>query len=232
MNKLILFVTTLFALVGFAQDQSNEVIMDSLDNKYREDQFYLGVTYNLLGNKPDGLAQNGFSTGIQLGYIRDFPINKRRNIAIGIGLGYSYNSINQNLQILESGQGQLSYQIVSNDMFRSNRLSLHLVELPIEFRWRTSTAKAFSFWRIYTGIKFGYVFVSKYSFKGDPEDITINNVQGINDLQYGLTFSAGYDKINVNFYYGLSSLFEDSAKLNNGNIDSNLVKIGLIIYIL
>ena len=69
-----------------------------LDSLYREDQFYMSVTYNSLINLPDKVSQNSFSTGIHLGVIRDFPINKRRNLALALGLGYSFNSFNQNIK--------------------------------------------------------------------------------------------------------------------------------------
>src|SRR5690606_37202074 len=70
-----------------------------VDDKYREDQFYISVTYNLLQSKPDGMSQRGFSSGFHFGFIRDMPINDRRNIALGIGLGLSSNSYNQNMLI-------------------------------------------------------------------------------------------------------------------------------------
>ncbi len=231
--RTFLFVLIVFSCTFFyAQEQQVTTQADSIDVDYREDQFYFGVAYNLLGNKPENLAQNGFSTGIQLGYIRDFPLNAKRTLAFGVGLGYAYSSLNQNLQIQNDAQGQLSYQIVSSDMFTRNRISMHVVELPLEVRWRSSSFTNYNFWRIYAGLKFGYVFASKYTFRGSPEDFSISNLTSLRNLQFGLTFSAGYDKINLNFYYGLSSLLNNSATLNNTSIDSNLVKIGLIVYIL
>ena len=32
-----------------------------------------------------------------------------------------------------------------------------MIEMPIEFRWRNSTASSYKFWRIYAGAKLGYV---------------------------------------------------------------------------
>ena len=67
---------------------------DSLElyKNYREDQFYFSITYNILNNTSDGITQVGFSPGFHLGFIRDMPINKRRNVAVGVGLGLSINS--------------------------------------------------------------------------------------------------------------------------------------------
>jgi hypothetical protein len=130
-----------------AQEFSNKVE----DSLYREDQFYIGVSYNLLGKKPMNLSQTGFSSGFHLGFIRDMPINKKRNVAFGIGLGISSNSYNQNLLIDKDNLGNSTYSILDgNGTFIKNKFSTHLIELPFEFRWRTSTPTEYNFWRIYT----------------------------------------------------------------------------------
>ena len=51
--------------------------------KYREDQFYLGINFNLLLDFPEGVNQNGLSYGFQGGFIRDFPLNKACTFALG-----------------------------------------------------------------------------------------------------------------------------------------------------
>jgi len=221
-------------LCQFAKAQSTvqDTIVKTPDLNYREDQFYFAITYNLLNNMPSGMSQNGFSSGLQFGFIRDFPVNDRRNHAIGLGLGYSINSINQNLKINKDSQNNFEYILLEDDTFSKNKITLHFVELPIEFRWRTSTPTEYNFWRIYTGVKFGYIFSSVSKFQGEPEDSKIKSLDDLNDLQYGLTLSAGYDQFNIHIYYGLNTLFNDDAKLNGQSLDMNLIKLGLIIYIL
>ena len=149
-NLLLSIIFLLTAQSFFAQEAPLKV----LDSLYREDQFYAGVTYNLLSNKPTELNQNGFSSGFHFGFIRDMPINKKQNIAIGIGLGYSANSYNQNLKISKEATGGFVYEIIEdNTSFTKNKFSQHLIEVPIQFRWRTSTDTEYKFWRIYTGFK-------------------------------------------------------------------------------
>ena len=65
---------------------------EAVDSLYREDQFYIGVTYNTLQNRPIGVTQNNFTPSFSIGILRDMPINKARNKAIAAGLGYSLNS--------------------------------------------------------------------------------------------------------------------------------------------
>lgn len=221
----------LHAQDGLEETETKDSIVD---NNYREDQFYASITYNLLGKKTSGVSQSGFSSGFHIGFIRDMPINTKRNVAIGIGLGLSTNSFNQNVLISENN-GALNYAILDDDVsFSKNKFTTYLVEMPIEFRWRTSTATDYDFWRIYTGLKLGYIFYNSSKFKGLPNDIKLSNINDFNTLQYGLTLSAGYSNVNFYFYYALNSIFDSNVKLNESNetIEMNAVKIGLIFYIL
>ncbi|WP_034060996.1 porin family protein [Lacinutrix jangbogonensis] len=234
MKFIILFFCLCFAnTYSYAQEALSETIQE-VDALYKEDQFYFGLTYNLISKPPSGLVQSGFSGGFHFGYTKDMPINKRRNKAIGIGLGLSFNSFNQNIQISEDASGNTIFQIINENEITvtKNKFSTYMVEVPLEFRWRTSTAEEFKFWRIYTGFKLGYVFASNSIFEGTPQNIKIKNSKAINNLQYGLTLGAGYNTWNFYLYYALNPIFDDSAKIDGKIIEANAIKIGLMFYIL
>lgn len=228
--KLVLKI--LIVLISGQSCFSQEDITKEVDSLYREDQFYAGVTYNLLGNKPSDLSQSGFSTGLHFGFIKDMPLNDKRNVAIGIGLGYSMNSFNQNMQINEESGGSYSYTILDGNTYSKNKFSNHLIEIPIEFRWRTSTPTEYRFWRIYTGLKVGYAIVNTAKFKDDSRSIKYNNISDFNKLEYGFTLSAGYNTWNIYLYYGLNPIFSNNAVLEGDKIYMNAIKVGLIFYIL
>lgn len=229
MRKL-LFTLPLFLICQFTLAQDLVVEVDSL---YREDQFYAGFTYNLLGNLPSGISQSGFSSGFHLGFIRDMPINKRRNLALGLGIGYSGNSFNQNLQISEGTNNKYIYSIIDNSIaYSKNKFSQHLVEIPFEFRWRSSTTTEYKFWRIYTGFKTSYVVFNSSKYNGSPQNENYKNIRDFNDFQYGLTLSVGYNTWNFYLYYALNPIFDSNALLNNNPMEMNAIKIGLIFYIL
>lgn len=221
-----------FSFVVLAQNTSTEIDTNSLvDTKYKEDQFYIGVSYNLLSKQPNNLSQNGFSIGAQLGKIFDIPINKARNFGFGIGAGYAVNFLNHNLVITEDAFGT-NYDILNFDDFSKNRSSFHAIEVPLEIRWRTSNATSYKFWRIYAGMKFGYVIASNSKLKTSAGTSKVNGLSDLNTLQYGLTLSAGYDTWNAQIYYGLNSLFNDVETTEGVAVDMKLVKIGLIFYLL
>jgi len=227
---IVLCFLTMSSMHSQTVEEESVTVVDSL---YKEDQFYIGVTYNLLAFKPKGSSQNGFSSGLHFGFIKDMPINKQRNIAIGVGLGASFNSFNQNILISETN-GNTNFNILNDaeTPFSKNKFSMHLIELPIEFRWRTSTAKDYKFWRIYTGFKLGYSFVNGSKFVGDSGKIKLNNIDSFNKFQYGISLSAGYNTWNFYAYYALNPIFDKNSKIDNTVIDAKALKVGLMFYIL
>lgn len=232
--KKIAFIlyTMLFVQIGFGQIRQDSVPKIE-DSRYLEDQFYAAITYNILGKKPDGVSQSGFSSGFHLGYIRDIPLNKRRNFGFGVGLGLSADSYNNNLLVTKDDNGTYEYILLDqeNIQYTKNKFTTYTINLPIQIRWRTSTESEFKFWRIYTGFNIEYVFASTTKYKGELGTIKNRNIQSFNDFQYGLTISAGYNTWNIYFYYGLNPLF-NNISINGNVVDMNALKIGLIFYIL
>ena len=220
LNLLIILISTF----GIAQN-------DSISNKYLEDQFYIGITYNTLNKVPEGINQNGFSNGLSFGFIKDISVNQQGDFAFGLGLGYGRNTYFQNLKIFEVDENTL-FEKVSD--FSRNKFSLHTVELPIEIRWRRSTIDRYKFWRIYTGVKLAYVFASNAKLKKDGETIKVRGISSLEKLQYGLTVGAGYGTWNLNVYYGLSDIFDATALFEDTNtpVRGRDLRIGLIFYIL
>lgn len=230
MRALLIFISIIFLGQACLSQEINDKFVDSL---YKEDQFYVGVTYNLFGNKPENLSQSNFSTGFHFGFIKDMPINKNRNVAIGLGLGYSANSFNNNLHINKDDIGATSYRVLeNNDTYTKNKFSMHLVELPFEFRWRTSDATEYKFWRIYTGFKLGYLVANSTKYRDDLGNKKYRGIEDFNTIQYGLTLSVGYNTWNLHLYYCLNPIFSKKALLDGNSIDINAIKIGLMFYIL
>jgi hypothetical protein len=233
MRLFITFLLALYTLPSFSQEDVNSEVATKIkiDSLYREDQFYFSFALNTLQNKPAGLTQDKFSSGFSLGFLRDFPINKNRTMAIAPGIGLAFNNYNQNLKITDANQ-VLEYTIIDSDVsFDKNRFSQLLVEVPIEFRWRTSTYESHKFWRIYGGFKVGYLLYDESFYKDAYEKIVVRKNNDFNQFQYGTYISAGYNSINVFAYYGLNSLFQ-SAKTSTESIDMNSLNVGIMLYIL
>lgn len=233
MRLFLSFFLFVLVLPVFSQENSNteNVPKVKIDSLYREDQFYFGFTLNTLQNKPMGLTQDKFSSGFSTGFLRDMPVNKKRTIAIASGIGLTYNNYNQNLKITEANQIPVYTIIDSKTSFNKNRFTQFLVEVPIEFRWRTSTFESHKFWRIYGGFKMSYLIYDKSIYEDAQGKVVVTNNNDFNKLQYGAYISSGYNSINVYAYYGLNSLFQ-SAKTTTESIDMNSLNVGIIFYIL
>lgn len=225
MRQSLLFVFLLSSfVVGFAQDTTS-------DTQYREDQFYLGFSYSSFRNKPNTFSQNKFPFNVNLGFIRDFPLNKPRNFGLAVGLGYAFNSYFGNNRILDNGNNYDLIVLTSQDDYTKNQWITHSVAVPFQIRWRTSTPNLYKFWRIYSGIKASYVFSSKSIYRSENQKITLQSLP-LAPIQYGLTLDVGHSTWNLSLYYGLSSFFEKKSLPNNPDFHNvKELKIGLVFYV-
>jgi len=206
--------------------------MIETDSLYREDQFYLAFSYNILLNRPDGISQNKFSSGFTGGVLRDFPINKRRSWAIAPGLGISYNKYFHNLVISKSNEIP-QYNIITEGVnYNKNKLDQIFVDVPIEIRWRTSTPQSHKFWRIYSGIKLSYLVMDKSRYVDKTYNIKVTKNPDINKFQVGTYLVWGYNTWNFYGYYGITPLYGQKAKLKGEKVAFNTLNFGLMFYIL
>jgi hypothetical protein len=215
--RKFLFLVLLISSCVKAQSDSTFV-----DDKYLEDQIYLNLTYISLLNTPPPISQSGFSFGLGGGFIKDLPVNSRRNVAFGVGLGYGFNNYYFNVRFENEDPNEDRTTL-------NSKIMLHVVELPLEFRLRTSTSTRYKFWRLYPGFKISYAFAENLTL-GKDADFEVEGVAQYNDFLYGLTFSAGYNKWNIHLYYGLNDLITN-AEGNDYEFAITDFRIGLVFYV-
>jgi len=230
MKQCLFFILLCFNL--FAQNEKNLVFPET-DYLYREDQFYVAGTFHVIGDRPTGIDQTGFSGGLDFGFIRDMPINKKRNVAFGIGLGYSANVYNHDLFVDDSSTTTLYREVETDDNLDNNRFSVHSIEMPIQFRWRTSTPESYKFWRVYGGVQLGYMYYFNVRTLDESGNRTsIKNPDGLDRLRMGASLSFGWNTFNFYMYYGLNPLFDESVEVIDQQGAFNIIKFGLMFYIL
>lgn len=221
-------------LLSWSQSNLLENHFSKIDSIYREDQFYIGLGINFLSNKPVGMSQTGFSGGIHFGYIRDIPISDNRNIGIGIGVGLSVDTFSQNLFIGEDNSGKSIFDVIGGDVeFSTNRFANHVLEIPIQFRWRTSSiGDVKSFWRIYTGFNVGYMYYFKSTFEQPDNKVNQTQLDELNRTRFDFYFSFGKSKINFFLRYSLNNLFDAKLIDTKESVNISIIKTGLVFYIL
>lgn len=203
---------------------------DSLQigDKYAEDQLYLSVSYAQFFNQPQVISRSKFSYALSVGFLKDISLNKQGNFAVALGVGYGFDFFNHQLKVEEMNNATV---FSNGNQLNSNVFKAHNLEFPLELRWRTSTARTYDFWRIYAGVKFLYNLSNKFDSTDSTNSFSYKNVNAYRRFQYGLTLSAGYDEINVNIFYSLTPIFEN-ASIGGENINTGILKFGLIFYIL
>jgi hypothetical protein len=228
------FVFLFFSFSLLAQEQIEQFDLNSVDSLYREDQFYFGFHINLMDQLPDGVSQSGLSGGIMAGFIRDMPINKRRNWAIGLGLGLSANTYGHNLFIGQDEDRIGIFQILNRDedSYSSNRFSTYIAEIPLQLRWRTSTAEKSSFYRIYGGFTLGYIYHFRTNFENGTTSIRNSNISELNRLRTGVHLSFGSNFVNFHVQYNFNSLFDANIQGTDEEFGIEIFKFGFIFYML
>jgi len=194
----------------------------------------MGITYNLLLNKPSGVEQRNLPYGLQLGYIKDIPVNKANTIGLGVGLGYAINNYYTNIIAEENVNSNISYTIDAGAAkLNRSKVATHLIELPFELRWRNSTIDEYKFWRVYMGAKLGYVFNARSKLVTEDEKISFSN-DDVKNIHYGLTLNFGYNTWNIQVYYQLNNLFNDGVVIEDTleRVNVRPLRIGIIFYIL
>nr|WP_314866978.1 porin family protein [uncultured Flavobacterium sp.] len=233
-KKAILFLVFLFSFFpALAQENPNAAPLPAtkIDSLYREDQLYIGITYNVLKNAPAGFSNDKFSTGFSAGFLRDMPINKNRKLAIAPGVGLTFNNYSQNIGVT-STNGTPVYTILTDPAsYSNNKFSQLFVDVPLEFRWRGSTFENHNFFRIHAGVKLSYLLYDRSVLRSGLGDSIISSNPDFNKLLYGMYAAAGYGGANLYIYYGLNPIFK-TAQIAGTKVDAKSLNIGLIFYIL
>lgn len=235
MHRFVKHIMCLFwILVVFHSFGQDSLSIKEVDHQYREDQFYVGLTYNLLTRVPNDVKIKGVSGGIQFGFLRDMPINPQRNISIAIGAGLAFDKYGDNLFIGEDQNEESIFRPLLEDVeYAKNRFSTSSLEVPIEFRWRTSTATAYKFWRIYTGVRMSYTYWYSAYFEQTDNKVTQTKISEFQPLNFALTFAFGYATFNFYANYSLTPFFKDAYTVDKiEEIGFSPLKLGLIFYIL
>lgn len=219
MRLLVSLFFIFFVSIGFSQSETKPVV----DSLFREDQFYVSISYNILQKTPDNFNQYSFSTGLSAGFLRDFPISENRHWAIAPGIGYSFNDLKQNIDFSSISNG-------SETEIVKSRILLHYIDLPLEIRWRNATPDSHKFWRIYGGFMASYLLNGKFKYEGSFGSGTENINDLLNKFQYATYLTFGFNTWNAYIHYGLNPFFDKNKTATENNVTT--LKIGLMFYIL
>ncbi|MDR9399418.1 MAG: porin family protein [Salibacter sp.] len=220
--KVITFTISMlaFSISVFGQNQSQQPTTAQEPKKPMEkmDNFVVDLGYEMLmfENKPAGLDFKPWNNGMSFYLLYDRPIMSS-NFAIAIGGGISSQSYYSNSQIRRVGNEETedysTFQKLPDSVdYRNNKVALTYLDIPLELRYRSNEDKRGHRWKFTIGFKAGLQF--------DVHDkLVIDNSRkdkyktyifpDLYEFRYGAYFRAGYGKVGLNAYYGLSPLFNE-----------------------
>ena len=70
--------------IAWGQEETKSQVL------FREDQFYLGASFMILQSNQENFNPRGLSRHFQWGFIRDIPIMSSGKVALGLGIGMSF----------------------------------------------------------------------------------------------------------------------------------------------
>ena len=153
------------------------------------------------------------------------PINSSRNLAFGLGLGLNYNVVYTNLQFTDDMK---STTFVSSDV--TNQWNSVDAEIPIEFRWRSSTPTNYQFWRVYAGVVGHYSFSANQITKIGPirDKITLPAQK----FRLAFRINVGNNTWNLTYTHPIDLFFDFDKSTHNKSLSQlKTAKLGLIFYI-
>ncbi len=218
MRKLLLLLFLGSALQAAAQDEVTS---------FREDQIYFSIAYPYFSDAPSELIQNKLSYSFSLGFIRDMPINKKRTLAVGLGLGWESSTVFNNMQfeVLDDAVTATAIQ----GKYQKNVLNMQSFAVPFELRWRSATELKHAFWRIYSGMSFHLpiqLTAKNTSLEGVQKSTSLPHSSTL--LRWNIHF--GFNTWNISIAHDLRPWAKSNT--TNNSFDIKFTKIGLIFYIL
>ena len=224
LNLSYILIVFLSCLNIIGQEKLNNIGLTS----YRKDQIYFGASFMLLNSDQEKFKRQGISKQFQLGFVRDIPLISSRKLAIGLGLGYSFQDYNSNLVRFNINNGN-SIFIINYTLNQKSKLSFNFIEFPISLRWRNISFNN-KFERVYAGFKFQRNFLSKLKYRnGDIKNIS----DEVNNWNKELYLSFGYNTWNVYLSYDLNQIMKNFYNQYSGkSFNVKSIKIGLIFYML
>ena len=218
MRKLLLFLFLGSLFQTIAQEETPS---------FREDQIYLSIAYPYFSDAPNELIQNKLSYNFSLGFIRDMPINKKRTLALGVGLGWDFATVFNNMQFAVQDNSITASSI--QGAYQKNTLSMQTLAIPFEMRWRNANETNHAFWRIHTGLSLHIPlrFRANYTSIGGTQT-NINLPYHKTLLRWNAHF--GFNTWNISIAHDLQPWAISATP--NRSFDVRFTKIGLIFYIL
>ena len=123
--------------------------------------------------------------------------------------------------------------VLESDEYKSSRFALQTLDIPIQVRFRGSTAERYDFWRVYAGVTVSWVIKDYATLNNGTFKVRYYNLPYLQNWLFTANLQVGYGKFTLRADYTLNPLFRSSR---TGDIpglgDTRSISLGLLVYIL
>ena len=178
----------------------------------RKDQLLIDLNYENFVNGPSNVDFKWYNRGINVQYLYDIHVVDNR-FTIGIGAGFSsqnyYGNGYLNRDTLANGNVGTVWDTRNGD-FKSNKVSVNHLEIPLEFRYRSRPNDRGYQWKFTLGAKYGYMIdVHDKLILDNGDKFKTYNYPDVEDFRYGIVTRIGYGKVNLTAYYSVNPFFKE-----------------------
>jgi hypothetical protein len=166
-------------------------------------------------NLPPGIKQDNFKCiGVNFAVMFDKPIGNSP-ISFGYGIGLFSHNFHSNADFIyykdSIGPGFTTNLEPFKRPVTLNRYAQKIIEIPIEFRFRTKTDRQF---KIHVGGKVGYVVNDFRSVRDNDGKVRTYDIKNINPLRYGINFRIGFEQFAITASYYFTEIFKKDKGVN------------------
>jgi len=179
--------------------------------------FVLEFGFNGAIKPPENFNLNFFGTqSFNLYYQYDFRLfNSKFSVVPGIGFAFERYKFKDGAVLGYNANDSLTMMSPSTagyDKLKKSQLVTNIVEVPLEFCFRSNPDDPSRSFRASIGGRVGYMFDSftkvKYREDGETKKIKDKQNYSLNQFRYGVTAKVGFGPFSIFGYYNLNSLFE------------------------
>lgn len=222
-HRLIIPILFFFGYIANAQvkesksDSSSRSSSKKIDSEYDlknyksdpNDRLILEINHTgWLGLSTDITQANTKCIGFNFALMFDKPIG-RSPFSIGYGIGMFSHNFHSNADFVYHLDSTNKHVTTFLEPYKRevslNRYAQKIIEIPIEFRFRTKTDRQF---KIHVGGKIGYVVNDFRSVKDKDGKVRTYDVKNINPLRYGINFRIGFEHLAITASYYFTQIFK------------------------
>ncbi len=228
--KFKVLTLVLLGWIGILRAQTGRDTATSFSH-YLEDQLFFNLSYVALRQMPPGLVQQGFSHSVSYGFIRDIPVNLRRNFGFGVGVGYERTTLYQNLRVwVSEADGQVRFRVMDPQSYLNNAFVIKKLVFPLEIRYRNSTPEKLRFFRLYAGVMPAYTLGAESHFENDQLSVVYRKLKNLPARwNWGTYLYIGYGELNGYIYYGLNDLFSPQVLIDGKHYPVYDLRFGVML---